>query len=70
MLTREAQELVEAVKAARVESAEVYAGLIVLEFFHKGTDDGARRLAFNLSGAVVDEWPWPQGDRDPARADA
>jgi hypothetical protein len=68
VLTREAHELAEAIHGARVASAEVFAGIVVIEFFHKGTDDDARRLAFNLSGAIVDEWPWPRGA--PANADS
>jgi hypothetical protein len=63
VITRaEAERLVEAVIGARVDAASVVSGVLVLELFHRETDDGAYRLAVSLSGACADEWPWPQGD--------
>lgn len=67
MLTRkEARDLVDAIHGAHVESAELVAGVIVLELFHRGTDDGARRVVFAINRATADAWPWPDETAVPA----
>lgn len=61
MITREKAALMaDRIHGARVEEAKVEGGVLVLELFPHGTDDGAYRIVVSLASVVVDEWPWPQ----------
>jgi hypothetical protein len=60
MTRAEAAALAEAIQGARVEDARVVAGVLILELFHRGTDDDAKRIAFPVAAAVADDWPWPE----------
>ncbi len=60
MTRAEAAVVVEAIHGARVEHVELFEGVLVLELFHKGTDDDAYRIAFIAGSAVADAWPWPE----------
>lgn len=45
MTRKEAAELAAAIQGAQVRDARVEAGVLILELFHRGTDDAAKRIA-------------------------
>ena len=53
MTRAEAAEFVEAIHGAKVDAAELFADVVVIEFFHRGTDDDAWRLAFSIKSGVA-----------------
>lgn len=61
MTRAEAVELAEAIHGATVKDARLQAGVLILELFHRGTDDGAKRIAVSIASVAADSWPWPQG---------
>lgn len=60
-MTREEAAAVAAdLEGAVVDVCELVAGVLVLELRYRGTDDGAKRIAFSITHAVCDDWPWPE----------
>ncbi len=60
MTREEAARVADDIAGAQVAAVKVEGGVLVIEFFHRGTDDGAHRLIMNLSSTTADAWPWPQ----------
>jgi hypothetical protein len=50
----EAQRIVDELPGAHVADIQTVAGVLIIWFRHRGTDDGSWRLAINLSGIAAD----------------